>query len=361
MAHRARGGARGICVGHGSKTVPRQRQTLWLGLVLVAACSASAETAREEIARLGLDHHPRPVLQREAVQIYGQLALGLSRVPSAWGQGDRGVAPIGGNWIGLQGTETLDHGWAAQFRLEGTLHAVPESGASGLAADRTALVGLSHRRWGALALGRVVQPAYGLLEMVDPLSGGIGAADRLLHTQTPTPGTQDTRVSNAMLWTTAGRWPGLQLSLLTSQPPGGQARAHGAALQGRTGAFEWGLGWQEGPARHTDVVPLVLRHTGDRLQTWLAFTQGRDAGAYFRSGSIGMRLRVPRGPRPLSTVVQLSHRDNASGPNEWQLAAGIEQPLSARTAWLVTGALRSTNGGANRAGGELGLRHRFNL
>lgn len=348
-------------MGHGGKTVPLQRQKLWLGLVLVVAGTTSAETAREEIARLGLDHHPRPVLQREAVQLYGQVALGLSRVPGAWGHGDQGVAPIAGNWIGLQGTETLDHGWAAQFRLEGTLRVLPGHTAGGMAADRAALVGLSHRQWGALALGRVVQPAYALLALVDPLSGGVGAADRLLFAQTPTPGTLDTRASNAMLWTAPARWPGLQANVLLSRPADAQARAHGAALQGRTGAFEWGLGWQDGPALQTEVMPMVLRHTGDTLQTWLALTHGREAGARFRSGSLGLRLRVPRGPRPPSAVLQLSRRDNRPGPNEWQLAAGIEQPLSARTAWLVTGALRSTSGNATRAGGELGLRHRFNL
>jgi len=348
-------------VGHGGKTVALQQGSRWLGLVLAAAGAASAETAREEIARLGLDHHPRPALRRESVQLYGQLALGLSRVPSAWRSGGQGVAPIAGNWLGLQGTETLDHGWWAQFRLEGTLRAVPGDGAGGFAADRAAQVGLSHRRWGALVFGRVEQPAYQLLALADPLSGGVGAADRLLYAQTPTAGTLETRVSHAMLWTAPASWPGLQAHVLVSRPTDAQARADGAALQGRTGAIAWGLGWHAWPARQTQAVPVVLRHTGDTHQTWLAVTHGRETGVHFRSSTLGWSLRVPRGPRPATTVLQLSHRDRRRGPQEWQLAAGIEQPLSARTAWRLTGAVRGASGSATRTGGELGLRHRFTL
>lgn len=118
--------------------------------------------------------------QSSGVTIYGTIDLGVTRVSNIGGSGmsrlDDSISQ--GNRLGFRGREDLGDGLEAFFGLEQGYAA--DTGAlrqGGLGFGRLAIVGLSHRSWGEVSLGRQFDQMTGALLRFHPAGyAGIYAA-----------------------------------------------------------------------------------------------------------------------------------------------------------------------------------------
>lgn len=137
-------------------------------------------------------------MAQASMTLYGIADAGFQHLSSASGA-NQGIASGGtsGNRWGLKDTENLGAGWQALVRLESGFSLVNGKAAQGgREFGRQAFVGLTHRDWGSVLLGRTYDP---LVDMTTVLTAeGIGGS-----TPFATPGDVDNndgsmRISNAV-------------------------------------------------------------------------------------------------------------------------------------------------------------------
>ena len=182
---------------------------------------------------------------------------------------------------GLRGEEDLGDDLAAVFSLGSTILADVGSSSPAKHFDRNAYVGLSHRSWGSLTLGRQINTLAETLFVVDPFSthsaatnmnirfgylGGPGTTISGNFGPNPgTPGANLDRVDNAIKYTFRSASNGLTGSAMVAAGEGVGGRAggvmlgyDGAALAARVSYMEY---------RDVTGVPFKAYATGGTYQT----------------------------------------------------------------------------------------------
>lgn len=355
-----------------------------LAAALLAACTGFAQAQfsllADEIELKRLDHHPRgSFVVSPRLRFYGALDMGLR---SGGVMPDRRdceprvrarTAGPGPSYIGLRGTETLDFGWRAELRLEGY-----GGTACRLYLDRESTVGIAHRLWGELKLGRAPQPAWDAALLADPWRGtsvATAGEDRFYLRPAGAGSILMLRTDQAATYTSPdldGWVVTLQRQLGRSDPqtlgapgasPLGIGLARGLSAQWRRGALTAAAGYQRWN-RATEALPIAATWVFGHWQGHAGFSSGHWEGRAWRNLLIGATITERSGPRPGQwRVAGNVHR--CGGREQWQLGAGYRMPLSARTslqANVASGGGNATCAAAapgSRA--DLGLRHEFSL
>ena len=119
------------------------------------------------------------------VTIYGIVDAGMRHDSSANAAGDKKTAMVSGGQsasrIGFRGTEDLGNGLTAKFQLEGGMNTTTgtssQNGSTGTVLfDRFAYVGLGHKKFGEIQMGRNTTATFDLAAqgITDPLRQSIG-------------------------------------------------------------------------------------------------------------------------------------------------------------------------------------------
>lgn len=153
-----------------------------------AAASSRAAWRVRGWAAVGLATLAGPAASASSVTIYGIYDLGVTRVSNIAGSAVTRMddSILQGNRLGFRGTEDLGGGMSAFFTLE--MGFAGDTGAlrqGGLGFGRASLIGLSHRSFGELSLGRQFDQMNAALIRFSPVFGAgiysatVGDADRV--------------------------------------------------------------------------------------------------------------------------------------------------------------------------------------
>lgn len=352
----------------------------WLLVALAAALLPAAAGAQQgeygeidgtsPVARRA----PAPKFKRNPIYpaqilIEGRLSLGYVRNPvedAIAGVGPRGqIGSPTRSFLRLGGTETLDAGWLAQFRLE---HSFDPSGGSlagedGRFWDAEATLGLSLRQGFRIDLGRKEQPAWRIVQKLDPWSGNtVASPDRWLYAPAPPPPVpsvsgplpmpdrrSDQSATLSLPWDSPLRQT-LAVDLQLAHAVDAGSPRGGGSLRYERGGWFIGVGFQEWRGG-TRSLPLGLRYDAGTWTASAAVDRGRqpvDAGgttASFDSAMLGATFSVmgKGDPQRREFLAALSSYAIEGRPRQWKLGAGYRYRLGPRTSFQVNAALARTN------------------
>lgn len=189
---------------------------------------------------------PAGAKAQSSVTIYGLFDMGLEVAKSGSTRVTRQIS--GGSFgsrLGFRGVEDLGGGASAIFRLESGF--TGDSGAfaqGGLAFGREASVGLSHRDWGTVAVGRIPTPFSLANANLDAFfwmgGGGMISVTRSTNTTTQLlPLVVSARADNAINYTSPN-WNGFEVRTLASAGEGSTTnhRARSFSARYKAGAID---------------------------------------------------------------------------------------------------------------------------
>lgn len=336
----------------------------------------SREQERIDLRRL--DVHPYPSLFSHAL-LHGAIDWGVfigARRKASSRCGDSPYAPrfdsIGPSHLGWRGAERLDGGWLAFVDLESSFS--PSHGTlgspCGAAFDRAQWVGLGHRQWGRLDLGRQEQPAHAVTLMADPWAGtGVASPDELAYNPRPKGrdaagqplARQDVRAATALSYASPDQHPlRLRLQWGMQADPTPADRDHGASLEWRHGPFQLGLGYQRWNA-DTWTVPVAVVVNQGHWRWHAGASNGRLVTGGYRNLFIGASGQQTQGPRPGTWQVGLNLHQHEGNPTRWKLGAGRTWPLGRRTVLRADLGVSGHEAGSPRWRADFGIRHEFQL
>lgn len=352
-----------------------RRTAAWvIGLgALTGAAHAQFDRLRQEIELKRLDHYPKGSFLREHdLQIRGVLDAALvvatERKPDLKGC-ERWRPPprerldqLSASELGLRGAVPLDGGWYARFEL---VHGFSLTN-GGLADDcgrffdRAAVVGIGHRSYGRVQLGRLAQPAWGIALMADPFGGSSVASPGDWSYYRPPHGRGGryrVRADDAVTVSTPYH-PHWSLEMQARVGDEGHAE-RGLAVRWRHGAWQLGLGWQHWDDQ-TRALPLAAVVQAGHWQASLGATWGRWKGRPYRNVLIGLSIQERSGARPGEILLAVNAHDRA-GADGWRLGVGYIYPLSRRTALRAEFGAVARDGEATTGRAGFGIRHSFEL
>lgn len=361
----------GVVAGGSKRTVAL---ALWLG-ALTGAAHAQFDRLTQEIELKRLDHHPKGSFLREHdLRIRGVLDAAFlvadeSR-PEIRGCRRRPPPPrermgqLLASELRFLGTVPLDGGWFAQVDLAHGFNLADGTPADdcGRFFDRTSLVGIGHRSYGRIQLGRREQPAWGIALMADPFGGSsVASPGDVAYYRSPAGRGGKYRVrSDDAVTLTAPYDPNLAVEVQGSANSEGDAE-RGLAVRWRHGAWQVGAGWQRWNDR-TRAVPLAATAQVGHWRASLGITWGRWDGQPYRNVLIGLALRERSGAHPGELLVAVNRHDrDAPGADGWLLGLGYVYPLSRRTTLRTELAAVDPDGRATRPRAGIGIRHSFEL
>jgi hypothetical protein len=277
------------------------------------------------------------------------------------------VAGIGPSLIQLHAQEPLRGALAVTLHLEHGFDA--GTGALSDACgkrffNRTLSLAVEGRRFGRLAAGREVQPAWAVAVLGDPWAGrGVASpaarSYRGAHDRDPLPALGE-RSDRALIYESPER-RGLRAAGMAALRRGHGAASEaqqGASLFAMRGAWQVAAGWQRWSARD-HVLPLAAQVTLGLGQLYGAATAGERDGAAFRSLFGGVVWRDRSGPRPGQTRLGALWLRREGLPDESMVSFGRLWPLGPRTSWAANLAWMHSFTGRARTLGEIGIRHEF--
>ena len=345
--------------------------SLLLPLSAVAQFSRSAD----EIEIKRLDFHPKgSFLRAVGVEIYGVLDQALiwhrpvidtGLFQAASPQWELGA--LSASYVGIRGTEVLDLGWRAHFKLEHGFNADLGSPANDRAKfwDRGSSVGVSHLLWGRVDLGRIDQPAWQVALMADPWGGGGSVAtpgDDNFYVKPPgTGGVFRNRTDKAIAYTSPEALRDLSVQLQGSaKDEAGAVQEYGMAWRYQSGALVAAFGWQRWRG-DTQAWPLAAVYTFAQWRGYAGATFGRVDGVDYRNLFVGAAIPERSGPHPGEFRLGLNHHQTEGQAARWKLSAGRVHPLSKRTLLQAEAGVEAQSGTATKSSLGFGIRHAFAL
>lgn len=346
---------------------------------------AQAQFSRyaDEIELKRLDFHPRPSVRNEmGTRFYGVIDLGV-----ATGRAEdepcgdelkpnpsRRVAGAGPSFLGIRSDELLNRGWRAHVQLEHGFDADEGQRASircndATFWDRRASVGLSHRDYGRLDIGRLEHPARQIAFLASPWGPDSVASPGEKGLYLPADAKRQTlpgRSNQAVTWQSPDS-VNYQLQLHASrarEPDGSDERPastkeqHGASFVAWLGPWHAGIGYQRWDSGN-HALPVAVVYTLGHARLFGGLVAGEREGRSFRSASLGWAWRERSGPHPGEWKLGLNLLEQDHQRRRWKLGAGFERPLSRRTSWQANVGAQSGDPTASRVRFDLGLRHAF--
>lgn len=343
------------------------------------------------------------VVAQTSVTVFGVADASLRRVSNS-GAGTLSSLASGGNStsrFGFRGQEDLGGGMAASFHLESGLRLDSGTNAGTQFFDRRSTVGLSHKSWGEVRLGRDQVATHTAWLRVDPFAFvGVASAGNLQSGTSTNPGpirsafgatasalTPLARVSNSIQWIAPGNLGGLTGQVMFAAAEGG------TSINGQHKVQAVQLGYESGPvllnfaATESSNDLTTAGHFKDQLFT----VSGKLGGATISAGvrrfgyastrqnNILLATVIPVGVGLIKVSWLKANLTGTVGTasvdanDAQQIGLGYVHNLSRRSALYATWSHIGNDGRANfivpdgptaligrsSSGWELGLRHNF--
>lgn len=310
---------------------------------------------------------PAAQAQTSAVNVYGliDMSVGSYKAPGGQRQTLAESGKMTTSFLGFGGSEDLGNGLSAQFKLETFFRS--DVGRSGRfdgdgEFTRTASVGLAHKTYGALHLGRNTTSLFVSTLMFNALGDSFGFSPAIRQYFTSGTVTGDT---------------GWNDSIAYSSPTVGGFRANLAYAfkegQAATDGNNWsvGLGYSQGPLALSFVAQEVKKGAVNDTKTQQlggAYDFGV-AKVFAQYGEVenlttgnefdisGLGVRVPLGAG--AVVAQWGRLDAQTGADRSSLTLGYLHNLSKRTEVYAMAMQEKQDGLSNGSSVAVGLRHRF--
>ena len=318
-------------------------------LISALALSATAATAQSNVNAYGLI----------------DVSVGSTKAPGGSASSAVDSGKMTTSYLGFKGSEDLGDGLAAAFRLEGFLHA--DTGAQGrFTGDamwaRTASIGLSHKAWGNVNLGRNTTPLFVSTLLFNAFGDSFGYSPAIRHYFTSGTTTGDTGWSDSIAYSSP-RWGGLSFGVV-------------AALKEGSNGGNWSVnvGYSSGPLSGSLVLQDVKKDgasaVADTRTTQLsgAYDLGV-AKLYGQWGQVentttpntfdiaGLGAKFPLGSG--AVLVQWGQIAPDTGAERQTVSAGYSHNLSKRTDVYAVLMHDKVEGLSAGNGYSVGIRHRF--
>lgn len=350
------------------------RRTAALALCLgvpAGAAQAQLDRLQQEIELKRLDHHPKGSFLREHdLRIRGVLDAAIivakEHKPELKSCQRRPLPPrerlgqFSASELGFRGTVPLDRGWYAQFELAHGFQLADGQSADdcGRFFDRAAVVGIGHRSYGRVQLGRRAQPAWGIALLADPFGGSsVASPGDAAYYRPPAGrgGVYKVRSDDAVTLSTPHD-PNWSVELQGRVGNEGQAE-RGLAVRWQHGAWQVGAGWQRWDDQ-TRALPLAAAVQVGHWRASAGVTWGRWDGQPYRNLLLGLAIRQRSGARP-GEILFAANAHDVAGSDVWRLGLGYVYPLSRRTTLRAEFGAVTKEGQATRGRAGFGIRHSF--
>ena len=302
-----------------------------------------------------------------SVTINGLLDLSLGKTKPPGGTSVKGVdnGQMTTSWIGFRGTEDLGGGLSALFAIESFMRA--DTGQSGRFDgdsfwSRNAYVGLGHKEYGTVRLGRNTTPLFVSTLVFNPFGDSFGYSPSIRHYFTS--GT----VSGDSAWSDS--------VLLSSRPFGGAtANLIGAAAEGSNGR-NWGgnVVYFGGPLAATFAFEDVKKDTGGPTadtRTWqlggtyefgatklfaqIGEVDNKTTGNSFDIVGLGAAFSIGEG----KVLAQWGRLKPDIGAKRNTVTVGYDHFVSKRTDVYAVAMSDKVDGLSRGHGYSVGIRHRY--
>ena len=234
---------------------------------------------------------------QDTVTLTGLIDMSIGSTKPPGGTETKGVdsGQMTTSWVGVRGSEDLGDGLSAIFAIEHFMRA--DTGSVGrFDGDafwaRNSWVGLSHKTWGTLRLGRNTTPLFVSTLVFNAFGDSFGYSPSIRHYFTSGTVAGDTGWNDSVMYSTPS-WSGATANLIAAAGEGSNGRNWGGNVI-----------WFGGPIGVTFAFEDVKKDTGgptDDTRTW-------QLGGSYDFGSA-------------KAFAQVGNVENKTTPNEWDLVS----------------------------------------
>jgi predicted porin len=310
---------------------------------------------------------PAVQAQTSAVNVYGliHMSVGSYKAPGGQRQSMAESGKMTTSFLGFGGSEDLGNGLSANFKLETFFRSdVGRSGRFDGDGDftRTASVGLAHKRYGALNLGRNTTSLFVSTLMFNAVGDSFGFSPAIRQYFTSNTVTGDTGWNDSIAYSSPNL-AGFRVNLAYAFKEG----------QAATDGNNWsvGLGYGQGPLAVSYVMQEVKKGAVNDTKTQ-QLGGSYDFGVakvFAQYGEVenlttgnefdisGLGVRAPVGPG--AVVAQWGRLDAKTGADRSSLTLGYLYNLSKRTEVYAMAMQEKEDGKTNGSSYAVGVRHRF--
>jgi predicted porin len=305
---------------------------------------------------------------QSSVTVFGlmDLSIGSTKAPGGVANRDVDSGKMTTSHFGLRGSEDLGGGLSAVFRLEHFLRAdTGEAGRFNGDAfwSRTASVGLSHKDYGTLTLGRNTTPLFIATINFNPFGDSFGYSPAVRHYFTSGTATGDSAWNDSIVYSSPSLG-GLRVgAAVTTDTNGSGGRNTGFNVGYGTGPFAAAFVFQDvekdgaTPVQDTRTWQLSGSYqlSAAKLFAQLGKVDNKTTGNDYDLAGLGASVPVGAG----SVLAYWGQIKPATGAKRTTLTVGYDHYLSKRTdvyAVAMSDKLSNLSGGH---GYSLGIRHRF--
>lgn len=302
------------------------------------------------------------------VTVFGLLDLSVGETKAPGGISNRSVdsGKMTTSHFGLRGSEDLGGGLSAVFRLEHFLRAnMGESGRFNGDAfwSRNATVGLSHREWGTVTLGRNTTPLFVATIVFNPFGDSFGYSPAVRHYFTSGTVTGDSGWNDSIVYSSPA-FGGVRFgAAITTDTNGAGGRNTGFNVGYSGGPLSAALVYQDvdkdgaTPVQDTRTWQLSGAYQLSVAKLFAQFgkVDNKTTGNSYDLAGFGASAPVGAG----SVLAYWGQIKPATGAKRTTLTVGYDHFLSKRTDVYAVAMSDKLSGLSSGHGDSLGLRHRF--
>lgn len=303
------------------------------------------------------------------VTVFGLLDLSIGQTKAPGGVRNRDVdsGKMTTSHFGLRGSEDLGGGLSAVFRLEHFLRA--DTGEAGRFTgdsfwSRTASVGLSHKDYGTVNLGRNTTPLFIATINFNPFGDSFGLSPAVRHYFTSGTATGDSAWNDSIVYSSPSIG-GLRVgaAVTTDTTGSGGGRNTGFNLGYAAGPFAAAFVWQDvekdgaTPVQDTRTWQLSGSYQAGFAKLFAQFgkVDNETTGNDYKLAGLGASVPVGAG----SVLAYWGQIKPATGAKRTTLTVGYDHFLSKRTDLYAVAMSDKISILSSGHGYSLGIRHRF--
>jgi predicted porin len=304
---------------------------------------------------------------QSTVNLYGlaDLSIGSTKAPGGASVTEVSSGKMTTSFIGMSGREDLGQGLAALFRFEGFVRM--DTGAQGRfngdpTWSRTASVGLAHKDYGTLTLGRNTTPLFVSSLLFNALGDSFGYSPTIRHYYTSGTVTGDSGWNQSVAYASP-TWSGFRFGVIGATKDTSNGPNWGVNLGYGRGPLALALVFQDvekdGAAPVNDTSTTQFSASYDlgvaKLFAQYGQVENNTTGAEFDIAGLGVRAPMGKG----ALVAQWGLLDPEVGAKRNTVSLGYLYGLSKRTEVYAVAMHDKVSGLSSGGGYSVGVRHRF--
>ncbi len=311
---------------------------------------------------------------QSSVQIYGlfDMSIGSTKAPGGTSVAGVDSGKLSTSYYGFSGTEDLGGGLSAQFKLESFFRGdTGEQGRFGGDAQfaRTSSVGLSHKEFGSINIGRTTTPLFVSTLLFNAFGDSFGYSPSIRHYFSSGTGsvTGDTGWNDSIAYSSPNLG-GFRLGATVTTKEAATGTGNGGNWSvglnyGGSGRLAASVVHQSvkkdgaGAVPDTETTQLGASYDFGPAKAFLQYGEVKNTTLDIRTDITGIGVRVPLGSGAI--VAQYGAMNLSVGADRDTLSLGYLHTLSRRTELYAVIMRDKLDGQSSGGGYSLGVRHRF--